>query len=105
MDGESGIDGAVKTPDLVRFVGYRTKEGRARMQGRKIGRANVAQVRLRNARGGRFTLYPLSVNGLRRAPAEVTRAGDALAFTLDTTEAALPDGLTPFFELVAEDGP
>ena len=105
MDGESGIDGAVKTPDLVRFVGYRTKEGRARMQGRKIGRANVAQVRLRNARGGRFTLYPLSVNGIRRAPAEVTRAGDALAFTLDTTEAALPDGLTPFFELVAEDGP
>lgn len=105
MDGESGIDGAVKTPDLVRFVGYRTKEGRARMQGRKIGRANVAQVRLRNARGGRFTLYPLSVNGLRRAPAKVTRAGDALAFTLDTTEAALPDGLTPFFELVAEDGP
>ena len=105
MDGESGIDGAVKTPDLVRFVGYRTKEGRARMQGRKIGRANVAQVRLRNARGGRFTLYPLSVNGLRRAPAEVTRAGDALAFTLDTTETALPDGLTPFFELVAEDGP
>lgn len=105
MDGESGIDGAVKTPDLVRFVGYRTKEGRARMQGRKIGRANVAQVRLRNARGGRFTLYPLSVNGIRRAPAKVTRAGDALAFTLDTTEAALPDGLTPFFELVAEDGP
>ena len=45
------------------------------------------------------------MNGIRRAPAEVTRAGDALAFTLDTTEAALPDGLTPFFELVAEDGP
>lgn len=105
MDGESGIDGAVKTPDLVRFVGYRTKEGRARMQGRKIGRANVAQVRLRNARGGRFSLYPLSVNGIRRAPAEVTRTGDALAFTLDTTETALPDGLTPFFELVAEDSP
>lgn len=103
MDGESGIDGAVKTPDLVRFVGYRTKEGRARMQGRKIGRANVAKVRLRTARRDRFVLYPLSVNGIRRAPVPVVREGDALVFTLDTNEAALPDGLTPFFELVVED--
>ena len=65
----------------------------------------ASTVMVARPRGGRFTLYPLSVNGLRRAPVEVTRAGDALAFTLDTTEAALPDGLTPFFELVAEDGP
>ncbi len=101
MDVESAIDGTVKTPDLQYYVGYGTKEGNGRLQGRKIYRANVAVVRLRNVSGGDFALYPLSVNGIRRDPVKVRREGDDLVFVLDTREKALLNGVTPFFELVA----
>lgn len=100
MDGESAIDGSVKTPDRVRYVDWGPRGKNKRPLQEKIWRTNAARLRLRNVTGGEFTLYPLSVNGIRRDPVPVTRDGDALVFVLDTSAAALPHGITPFFELV-----
>ena len=100
MDGDSAIDGSVKTPDRVRYVDWGPRGKNKRPLQEKIWRTNVAQLRLRNTADGEFTLYPLSVNGIRREPLPVTREGDALVFALDTSAKALPHGITPFFELV-----
>ena len=47
-----------------------------------------------------WKLYPLSLSGERRKPLPVTQRNGSLEFRLDT--AALPDGTTPFFELIQE---
>lgn len=47
---------------------------------------------------GEYELYPLSVNGIRRAPLPLVREGKNWSVEIDT--AALPDGPTPFFEFV-----
>ena len=47
---------------------------------------------------GEYELYPLSVNGIRRAPLPLVREGKSWSVEIDT--AALPDGPTPFFEFV-----
>lgn len=100
MDGESAVDGSVKTPDRTRYVDRGPRGKNKQPLEEKIWRANVAQLRLRNVAEGEFALYPLSVNGIRREPLPVRREGDALVFALDTTEKALSRGVTPFFELV-----
>lgn len=51
-----------------------------------------------NLAEGEYTLYPLSVNGIRRAPLPMKREGRSLIAEIDT--AALPNGPTPFFEIV-----
>ena len=47
---------------------------------------------------GEYELYPLSVNGIRRAPLPLVREGKSWSVEIDT--AALPDGPTPFCEFV-----
>ncbi len=49
------------------------------------------------------TLFPLSINGIRRAPLSPTPDGSTWKWTIDT--AALPDGPTPFFEIIREKKP
>ena len=50
--------------------------------------------------GKSWKLYPLSLSGERRKPLPVTQRNGRLEFRIDT--AALPDGVTPFFELIQE---
>lgn len=99
LDGECAVNGSVKTPDRYRYVDWGPRV-KGRPVGETIHRTNVAELRLRNLRGGEFDLYPLTLNGLRREALQVKREGDELVFTLDTSAAALPHGYTPFFELV-----
>lgn len=47
---------------------------------------------------GEYQLHPLSVNGIRRAPLELKRDGKRWIAEIDT--GALPNGPTPFFELI-----
>ena len=47
---------------------------------------------------GEYTLYPLNLSGRRRSPLPLEFRDNALHFQLDTAQ--LPDGVTPFFELV-----
>ena len=54
-------------------------------------------VSLKLPEGG-YTLYPLSLSGRRRSPLPLEFRDNALHFQLDTAQ--LPDGVTPFFELV-----
>ena len=51
-----------------------------------------------NLAEGEYRLYPLSVNGIRRAPLPLKREGKRWIAEIDT--AALPNGATPFFEIV-----
>ncbi len=60
-------------------------------------RTGVFQVRLTLAEG-EYRLYPLSVNGIRRAALPLKREGNC--WTAEINTAALPDGPTPFFEIV-----
>ncbi len=53
---------------------------------------------LRNASDKSFRLYPLSLGGERRAELPVKQEGGKIVFSVDT--GALPNGTTPFFELV-----
>lgn len=50
--------------------------------------------------GTGWKLHPLSLSGERRKPLPVTQRNGRLEFRIDT--AALPDGTTPFFELIQE---
>lgn len=50
--------------------------------------------------GAGWKLYPLSLSGERRKPLPVTRRNNLLEFRIDT--GSLPDGVTPFFELIQE---
>ena len=54
-------------------------------------------VSLKLPEGG-YTLYPLSLSGRRRSPLPLEFRDNAQHFQLDTAQ--LPDGVTPFFELV-----
>lgn len=59
----------------------------------------TGKFRLRLAlANGKYTLYPLSVNGIRRVPLPMKREGKSWIAEIDT--AALPNGPTPFFELI-----
>ena len=49
----------------------------------------------------RFTCYPLEINGTRRSPIEFEPQNGLLRLKLDTS--ALKEGVTPFFELVADE--
>lgn len=49
------------------------------------------------------TLYPLSINGIRRAPLLPSPNGNGWKWIIDT--ATLPDGTTPFFEIIRENKP
>ena len=60
-------------------------------------RTGVFQVRLALA-DGEYKLYPLSVNGVRRAPLPLKRDGKYWIAEINT--ATLPNGATPFFEIV-----
>lgn len=57
------------------------------------------QMRL-NLADGDYLLYPLSINGIRRAPIPMKRTGKQWLVNLDT--ARLPNGPTPFFEIVRQ---
>lgn len=50
--------------------------------------------------GRKYLCYPLNINGTRRTPIPVPVNNGRLELTLDTSE--LPEGPTPFFELVAQ---
>ncbi|UKI32292.1 MAG: hypothetical protein L6W00_01360 [Lentisphaeria bacterium] len=50
--------------------------------------------------GKSWKLYPLSLSGERRKPLPVTQRNNLLEFRIDT--GSLPDGVTPFFELIQE---
>lgn len=50
--------------------------------------------------GKSWKLYPLSLSGERRKPLPVTQQNNLLEFRIDT--GSLPDGVTPFFELIQE---
>lgn len=54
-------------------------------------------LRIRNGGTG-FTCYPLNMDGSRRAAIPLKKDGGALALSVDTAE--LPEGPTPFFEIV-----
>ncbi len=61
----------------------------------------VFTVTIRNRNAARLKLYPLAVNGARRAPVEAEKRSEAEAvYRVDT--AKLPDGPALYFELVAE---
>ncbi len=47
-----------------------------------------------------YRVYPLSVNGIRRAAIPAAFEGGVLKLEIDTTE--LPEGPTPFFEITAD---
>ena len=49
------------------------------------------------------TLYPLSINGIRRSPLRPSPDGNGWQWNINT--AALPDGPTPFFEIIRENIP
>ena len=53
-----------------------------------------------NLADGDYLLYPLSINGIRRAPIPMKRTGKQWLVNLDT--ARLPNGPTPFFEIVRQ---
>ncbi len=58
-------------------------------------------VTIRNRNAARLKLYPLAVNGARRAPVEaVKRTATEAVYRVDT--AKLPDGPALYFELAAE---
>jgi len=63
-------------------------------------RSGKLQATLRGASSSKLSLYALRVNGERREKLPVSVEGGALKISIDT--AALKDGPTPFFELVAE---
>ena len=50
--------------------------------------------------GRKYLCYPLNINGTRRTPIPVPVNNRRLELTLDTS--GLPEGPTPFFELVAQ---
>lgn len=73
-----------------------------------IAPGNFATPRMETARvsvslklpDGNYLLYPLSLSGKRRAPLPVERRSGTVHFQLDTAQ--LPDGTTPFFELIRQ---
>ena len=76
--------------------------------GRRMAKSGTDQVALRTARfdlafRGRVpqAVFPLSVDGRRRAPLATEPTADGWRLALDT--AALPEGPTPFFEIVASE--
>lgn len=49
---------------------------------------------------GNYLLYPLSLSGKRHAPLPVERRSGTVHFQIDTAQ--LPNGTTPFFELIRQ---
>ncbi len=60
----------------------------------------VITCQLERKIGKSVKLYPLSINGIRREPLPVSVSGKKCTFSIDT--AKLPNGTTPYFELVIE---
>lgn len=60
----------------------------------------IIRCRLSIPRSASVRLYPLSINGIRRSPLTFSRNADTLEFEIDT--AKLPQGPTPYFELITE---
>jgi Beta-galactosidase len=64
-------------------------------------RAGAFSLRIRNSNAAKLTVYPLAMNGARRAPVPTQSKNGELIIFVDT--AKLPDGPAIFFEIVSTD--
>lgn len=97
---ENAWEGSIRTPDGDYILSPGPLKRNKQPVGNFLVKSGSVNLRLKNSSGGKFVLYPLSLNGIRREPIPIRQKGDRIEITIDT--AKLKHGVTPFFELAAE---
>ena len=97
---ENAWEGSIRTPDGDYILSPGPLKRNKQPVGNFLVKSGKLNLCLKNSSGGKFILYPLSLNGIRREPIPIRQKGDRIEITIDT--AKLKHGVTPFFELAAE---
>ena len=97
---ENAWEGSIRTPDGDCILSPGPLKRNKQPVGNFLVKSGKLNLCLKNSSGGKFVLYPLSLNGIRREPIPIRQKDGRMEIILDT--AKLKHGVTPFFELSAE---